>query len=301
LDKINTANKKYLIPDVLSKLSNLELIAKLIVEGFMTGLHKSPFHGFSIEFSQHRAYNPGDSLRFIDWKVFGRTDRFYIKQFEEETNLKSYILLDVSNSMNYGSGKTTKLEYGKYLASALAYLMLMQRDAVGVVLFDSKIKKLLPPRSVNSYLQPILKELDTIEPGTDTNISQVLHIIAERIKRRGLIILISDLLDDQENILSSLRHFRHNNHEVLIFQILDNQEISFGFEGDVLFEDLESGAKINTYPWYIKAEYNKEINDFINYYKKNSLENQIDFQLLKTDTTFDTALMEYLIKRKLLS
>jgi len=300
LTKINTENRKYLAPEVLSKISNLEIIAKLIVEGFMTGLHKSPFHGFSIEFSQHRAYNPGDSLRFIDWKVFGRTDRFYIKQFEEETNLKSYILLDISKSMTYGSGKISKLEYGKFLASALTYLMLMQRDAVGIVLFDSTIQKLLPPRSVTSYLQPILKEFDTIVPGTDTNISQVLHIIAERLKRRGLLILISDLLDDPENILSSLRHFRHNNHEVLIFQTLDKQEISFGFEGDVLFEDLESGENIKTYPWYIKSDYSREIEDFINYFKRNCLENQIDFQLLQTDTTFDVALMEYLVKRKML-
>ncbi len=296
-----TDNKKYLIPEVLSKLSNLELIAKLIVEGFMTGLHKSPFHGFSIEFSQHRPYNPGDSLRFIDWKVYGRTDRFYIKQFEEETNLKSIILLDVSKSMTYKSGNISKLEYGKYLASALAYMMLLQRDAVGIALFDNKIRKLLPPRSVNSYLQPILKELDIIEPGIDTNISQVLHVIAERIKRRGLIIIISDLLDEPEKVLSSLKHFRHNNHEVLIFQILDPLEVSFKFEGDIVFEDLENGKKIRTHPWYIKNDYTNEIEKFINLYKKNCLENQIDFQLLKTDTTFDVALIEYLVKRKLLN
>ncbi|MFC2088334.1 DUF58 domain-containing protein [Calditrichota bacterium] len=294
-------SRKYLIPEVLSKISNLELIAKLIVEGFMTGLHRSPFHGFSIEFSQHRPYNSGDSLRFIDWNVFGRTDRFYIKQFEEETNLKSLILLDVSKSMTYGSGKISKLEYGKYLASALAYMMIMQRDAVGIALFDSKIQKLLPPKSVSSYLRPLLQELDTVEPGLDTNISEILHVIAERIKRRGLIILISDLLDDPENVLSSLRHFRHNNHEVLIFQILDPKEISFNFEGDVLFEDVESGEKIRTFPWYIKNDYVNEIDNFINFYKKNCLENRIDFQSMQTDTTFDVALLEYLIKRKLLN
>jgi uncharacterized protein (DUF58 family) len=297
----SSENRKYLIPEVLSKLSNLELIAKLIVEGFMTGLHKSPFHGFSIEFSQHRPYNPGDSLRFIDWKVFGRTDRLYIKQFEEETNLKSMILLDISKSMTFTSGNISKLEYGKYLAAALAYIMLLQRDAVGIALFDNKIQKLLPPKSVNSYLQPILKELDEIQPGSDTNISEVLHVIAERIKRRGLIILISDLLDDPENVLSSLRHFRHNNHEVLIFQILDPVEMSFKFEGDVLFEDLESGEKIRTYPWYIQNDYITEIDNFINFYKKNCLENRVDFQLLNTDTTFDVALFEYLVKRKLLN
>ncbi|MCK5032862.1 MAG: DUF58 domain-containing protein [Calditrichia bacterium] len=273
----------------------------MIVEGFIIGLHKSPFHGFSVEFSQHRPYNPGDSLKYIDWKIFGRTDRFYIKQFEEETNLKATILLDVSNSMSYSSGKISKLEYGKYLAASLTYMMLMQRDAVGMTLFDSKIKQYLPPRSVTSYLQPILKQLEIIQPGADTDISQVLHEIADRIKRRGLIILISDLLDEPEKVLSSLRHFRHNKHEVLLFHILDPLELSFKFEGDIQFEDLESGENIRTFPWYIQNEYKNEINEFINYYKKNCLENRIDYQLVETSTSFDNALIEYLVKRKLLN
>jgi uncharacterized protein (DUF58 family) len=289
--------KDYLKPEVLSRVSNLELRAKLVVEGFITGLHKSPFHGFSVEFSQHRPYNPGDSLRFVDWKVLGRTDRYYIKQYEEETNLKSHILLDVSNSMNYTSTEISKLIYAKYLSSALSYLMLMQRDAVGVVLFDSKIRKLMPPRSATSYLQPILYELDRVESGDDTKISDVLHVMAERIKRRGLIVLISDLLDDPEEVLSGLRHFRHNRHEVLLFHLLDPQEIEFNFNGDVLFEDLETGEKIKTHPWYIKKDYQQKINEFINFYKSACRENKIDYQLLLTDSSLDQALMEYLIKR----
>jgi len=294
-------SRKYLIPEVVSKLSNLEMIAKMIVEGFMVGLHKSPFHGFSVEFSQHRPYNPGDSLKYIDWKVLGRTDRYYIKQFEEETNLKATILLDISNSMSYASSKISKLEYGKYLAASLSYMMLMQRDAVGMTLFDNKIQQYLPPRSVTSYLQPILKQLENIQSGTDTNISQVLHEIADRIKRRGLIILISDLLDEPEQVLSSLRHFRHNKHEVLLFHVLDPFELSFNFEGDVQFEDLESGENIRTYPWYIQNDYKNEINEFVNYYKKNCLENKIDYQLIETSTSFDAALIEYLVKRKMLN
>ena len=300
--QINTTdNRKYLQPEVLSKLANLEIIAKLIVEGFMIGLHKSPFHGFSVEFSQHRPYNPGDSLKYIDWKVLGRTDRYYIKQFEEETNLKATILLDVSNSMSYSSSKVTKLEYGKYLAASLIYLMMMQRDAVGLTLFDNKIQQYMPPRSVTSYLQPILKQLESVEPGKDTNISQVLHEIADRIKRRGLIILISDLLDEPEQVLSSLRHFRHNKHEVLLFHIMDPYELSFNFEGDVQFEDLESGENIRTFPWYIQNEYKNEMDEFVNYYKKKCLENKIDYQLIETSTPFDTALLEYLVKRKMLN
>jgi len=299
LQQNSNKNRDYLVPEVLSKLSNLEMIAKMIVEGFMIGLHKSPFHGFSVEFSQHRPYNPGDSLKYIDWKVLGRTDRYYIKQFEEETNLKSTILLDVSNSMSYASGKITKLEYGKYLAASLSYMMLMQRDAVGLTLFDNKIQQYLPPRSVTSYLQPILKQLEIIQPGTDTNISNVLHEIADRIKRRGLIILISDLLDEPEQVLSSLRHFRHNKHEVLLFHVLDPLELSFNFEGDIQFEDLESGENIRTFPWYIQNDYKNEINEFVSYYKKNCLENKIDYQLIETSTSFDAALIEYLVKRKM--
>ena len=186
----STLYKNYLKPEILSKINNLELRAKMVVEGFITGLHRSPFHGFSVEFSQHRPYNTGDSLRFIDWKVFGRTDRFYIKQYEEETNLKSYILLDCSQSMTFTSSAVSKLQYGKYLASALMYLMLLQRDAVGLITFDTQIKKLLPPRSATSYLQVLLGELDRAVPGTDTNIGSVLHSMAERIKRKGLLILI---------------------------------------------------------------------------------------------------------------
>jgi len=289
--------KKYLQPETLSKISNLELRAKLVVEGFMTGLHKSPFHGFSVEFSQHRPYNPGDSLRYIDWKVLGRTDRYYIKQYEEETNLKAYILLDISNSMTYASQKISKLNYGKYLAAALAHLMIMQRDAVGLGLFDTDLQKFLPPRSATAYLQPLLSELDNARTGSDTKISPVLHVLAERIKRRGLIILISDLLDDPENVLSGLRHFRHNKHEVLLFHILDPQEISFDFKGDVLFEDLESRERLRTFPWYIKKEYQSQVQRFIQYYRSNCRENLIDYQLCQTSYTLDLALMEFLIKR----
>ena len=290
--------KKYLDPAVLSNIDNLELRARLVVEGFITGLHKSPFHGFSVEFSQHRPYNYGDNLKYIDWKVFGRTDRFFIKQFEEETNLKAYILLDVSNSMTFRTTSVSKLDYGKNLAAAMSYLMLLQRDAVGLSLFDSHIQKILPPRSVSSYLQPILTELDTIQAGKDTDIGSILHTMSERLKRRGLIILISDLYDDPENVLSGLRHFRYNQHEVLVFHLLDPAELSFDFEGDIEFEDLESGEKIRTYPWYIRQEYIEAVKKFEQSYRRQCREYLIDYHLLTTDQTLDLALMEYMIKRK---
>jgi uncharacterized protein (DUF58 family) len=289
---------QYLNPKMLAKLPNLELRAKLVVEGFITGLHKSPLHGFSVEFSQHRQYNPGDSLRFIDWKVFARKDRYYIKQYEEETNLKANILLDVSHSMNFMSGKISKLTYGKYLAAALAYLLLLQRDAVGLGLFDNKLVKLLPPKSVFSYLQPILKNLDAIKKGKDTDISSVLHIMAERIKRRGLIILISDLLDEPEKIISGLRHFRHNKHEVLVFHLLDVHELTFNYQGEIIFEDLETGESIRAHPWYIKHDYKEKINAHIHYLQQQCLENKIDYSLINTQMNLDVAMMDFLLKRK---
>lgn len=290
---------KYLQPEVISSLRNLELIARLVVEGYLTGLHRSPFHGFSVEFSQHRQYMAGDSLRFVDWKVYGRTDRYYIKQFEEETNLRSHILLDISKSMQYGSSnKINKANYANYLAAALAYLTIQQRDATGLILFDDTIRKLIPPRSISSHLNVLLNAIDSAEYGNDTNISATLHNVAERINRRGLIILISDLLDEPENILSGLKHFRHNQHEVLVFHIIDQEELDFNFSGDIQFEDLESEEKIKTQPRYIRESYQEKFNDFLNYYKLNFSNNRIDYQQLFTYTPFDIALTEYLLKRK---
>lgn len=287
----------FLKPEVIASLTNIELIAKLVVEGYLTGLHKSPFHGFSVEFSQHRPYMPGDSLRFIDWKVFGRTDRYYIKQFEEETNLRSYLLLDISRSMDFGR-PLSKGRYAAYLAAAIAHVLLRQRDAVGLALFDNKIRKILPPRSVLSYSKPILSALDQLTYGPDTNIAAVLHEIADRFRRRGLVIVISDLLDEPDKILKGLKHFRHNQHEVLVFHILDRQEVSFSFKGDMEFEDLESGEKLKTQPVFIRKAYQERVNDFLDQIRTNCRNNRIDYQQLFTDTPFNIALTQYLIKRK---
>jgi uncharacterized protein (DUF58 family) len=290
--------KKYLNPTVLNNVQNLELKARLVVEGFITGLHKSPFHGFSVEFSQHRPYNYGDNLRYIDWKVYAKTDRYYIKQFEEETNLKSYILLDISRSMEFASAQISKLAYAKNLVAALAYLMLQQRDAVGLGLFDTKLRKLMAPRSVASYLQSMLIELEMMPAGEDTEIQPVLHAMADRLKRRGLVILISDLYDDANQVMAGLRHFRYNKHEVLVFHLLDRQELMFDYEGDVEFEDLESGDKIRTYPWYIREDYKHALAEFEKTYRNLCRENNIEYQLITTDQPLEVALMEYLIKRK---
>lgn len=285
-------------PETLSRLKNLEIRARLVVEGFITGLHKSPYHGFSVEFAEHKQYMPGDEIKHIDWKVLGKTDRYYVKQYEEETNLKSFILLDVSSSMQYGSGKVKKIEYATYLAASLSYLMLKQRDAVGLSLFSDKIVKYIPPRSIQTYLIHILKELENIEPGGETNVSPVFHTLAERIKRRGLVIIISDLFDKPENILSGLKHFRHRNHEVLVFHILDPLELSFAFNSEAVFVDMETNEEINTLPWHIGKEYRRQVQETLRYYRKVCRENSIDYVMLNTENELDEALSEYLIKRK---
>ena len=291
-------HRKYLKPEVISKLKNMNLRARLVVEGFITGLHKSPYHGFSVEFSEYRQYMPGDEIRHIDWKVYGKTNRFYIKQFEEETNLKCYLMVDSSGSMKYSSHKVSKIDYAAYLAASLAYLMIEQRDAVGLITFDQKIKKYLPPRSIKSYLPQILKELDKIECHDVTDVSSTLHEMAERINRRGLIIVFSDLYDDSEKVISGLKHFRHNNHEVIVFHILDPMEINFDFKKNALFKDLETDEDMTTQPWHIKAEYNKKVKEFIENYRRQCRLNGIDYVLLDSSWDFDKALMEYLIKRK---
>lgn len=282
----------------MSRLANLNLVARLVVEGFITGLHKSPYHGFSVEFAEHRQYMPGDEIKHVDWKVYAKTDRYFVKQFEEETNLKSYILLDASASMGYTSHTLSKLTYSAYLSAALAYLMLKQRDAVGLITFDQAIRTFMPPRSVNTYLTLILKELHNTSSAAKTNISETLHQMAERINRRGLIILFSDLFDDPHKVLSGLKHFRHKKNEVIVFHVLDPMERYFNFKQDGVFEDMETGERLTTQPWHIRGDYRKLLADFIAFYKRECLANRIDYVLIDTTEVFDRVLLHYLLKRK---
>lgn len=290
--------KKFLDPDVVSKLDNMELRARLVVEGFITGLHKSPFHGFSVEFAQHRQYMPGDETKHIDWNIFAKTDKYFIKQFEEETNLKSYILIDISKSMDYGSeNRIKKIEYTSYLASSLAYLLVKQRDAVGLITYDEDIKTFIPPHATKSYLKLILKELSDVKPEKKTFTSESLNKIAEQIKRRSLIMIFSDFFDDPQKVVNTFKHFRHNKHEIIIFQILDPMEIEFAFGKDAIFKDMESEEELTTQPFQLQKAYQKEMNKFLEFYRKECLMNQIDYVLLDTKTPFDIALMNYLKKR----
>ena len=287
-----------LSPEIISRLNNLSLKARYVVEGFMVGLHKSPYHGFSVEFSEHRAYGAGDEIRHVDWKLWGKTDRYFVKQYEEETNLKAYLLIDQSLSMNYASNKISKLEYAKLISASLGYLMLKQQDAVGLTLFDDRIRVNIPARSKRSHLNVILSKMEKIKAGPETRMAPVLHSTAEVIKKRGLIILISDLFDNQEEVLSGLQHFRYKGHEVIVFHIMDPQEMKLDFSQRTRFRDMESGEEIITDPWHIQKDYQRDMEQFCDNYKIQCRQNNIDYVQLATDSPLDMALSEYLLKRK---
>lgn len=292
-----TDKLKYLNPNTLATLTNMQLRARMVVEGFIVGLHKSPYHGFSVEFAEHRAYGPGDNLRYLDWRLYGKTDRFYVKQFEEETNLKAHVMLDTSRSMAYASGDISKLQYGSYLSAALTYLLLRQQDAVGLTLFDTEIRTHIRPSSRPSMLNNILSQLEHVEPGEETAIGHSLHHLADRINRRGLVIIISDMLDDLENILHGLKHFRHDRHEVLVFHVLDPREIDLNFSAQAKFRDMESGEILATEPWHIQKDYQNAVENFRQDLGARCREQHVDYVPLSTDQSLDVALLAYLNKR----
>ncbi|MFA6471289.1 MAG: DUF58 domain-containing protein [Candidatus Latescibacterota bacterium] len=296
---MNQTYKDFLSPEIVSRISRLDLIARLVVEGFITGLHKSPYHGFSAEFAEHRQYMAGDSLRYLDWKVYARSDRMYVKRFEEETNLKSHIILDMSGSMEFRSrGLVSKFRYASILASALAFLMIRQRDSVGLVTFSDAMKNYIPPRAVQSQLKEIIKILSSSHPEGKTVTGGVLHSMAERISTRGLVVLISDLVADPDELIHGLKHFRHNGHEVLVFHVLDPMELSFDYSGETRFTDLETGARITTQPWHIRENYLSLMKERLSGLVRAMHEISVDYARFTTDIPFDRALTEYLSKRK---
>ena len=283
---------------MVAMLNSISMKAKLVVEGYIIGQHRSPYHGFSVEFSEHRSYEPGDEVKHIDWKLYGKTNRLYVKRYEEETNLRTHLILDTSRSMSYTSNKISKLEYGSYLLAALSYLMISQQDAAGVVLFDEKIRSFIPPKSTPSHLNTLLNVLDGPEPGNNTKIESVLHQMAERINKRGLVIIISDLLDEPKNVLNGLKHFRHKKQEVILFHILDRNELEFEFDNRTKFVDMESDEEITTDPWHIKNDYKNLILDIQKYYRRNCRLNKIDYVSLFTVDSLDKGLSEYFNKRQ---
>jgi uncharacterized protein (DUF58 family) len=292
-------SRKYLDPIFLSKLANMDLVARCAVEGFFSGLHPSPFHGFSVEYSDHREYHLGDELKFVDWKVFGRSDKLYIKQFQQETNTTAYILLDTSKSMSFaGDGRVRKIDYASFLAAALSYLMLSQSDSTSLVLFAEKVIKHIPPRSKRTHLNTILAALQYNRPEGQTNLAGVLHTIAETTKRRGLIILISDLLDDEDDIYKGLAHLKFLKHDVIVFHTMDHQELNLDYEGLIQFEDLESKAKIRAFPQSLRDGYRMRVAEFLDDIEKTTGKSNIDYCLLDTSEPLDRALIAYLAKRK---
>lgn len=286
----------------------MELRARLIVEGFITGLHKSPYHGFSVEFAEHRPYNPGDELRHVDWKVFAKTDRHYVKQYEEETNLRHYVVLDVSPSMRYRHGSAlTKLEYGAYLAAALHFMMVRQRDATGLIAFDEEVRIAMNPKSTQTYLRQILAELDRLAAekpsGRRTSAAGVLNAVADRISRRALVVIITDLFENiaaHDELLRSLRHLRHRGHEVLVFHVLESStERQFQFpDVPMLFRDMETGEVITLQPAQMREQYQQAVTFFSENFRRRCLEQHIDFVEVDTAEPYDTALLAYLNKRR---
>ena len=287
-------------PEVIGSLGTLDLIARTLVEGFLVGLHRSPYHGFSVEFAEYRQYIPGESTQNIDWRVYAKTDRHYVKVFQEETNLWGRILLDVSGSMatDPSEGKLTKLRYGKLLAAALTYLLIKQNDAVGLVTFDRKPLEIIPPRSGRRQLMHLFTHLDRCEAGEKTHVGDVLGTLADRMWRRGLVVVISDLIDDPDRVLRGLKHFRHRQHEVLVFHVLDPREVDLQFDREARFLDPENDLDpITTQPWHLRESYVAEIESWRRRLSKECRLHQIDYVPLTTDTPFERALMAYLTKR----
>ncbi len=296
--KGNEDYRKYLDPAVISKLASLDIKTKFVVEGFMLGLHRSPYHGFSIEFSQHRPYIQGDSLKDVDWKIYGKTDRYFIKQYEEETNLKAHILLDTSGSMNYASeGQVSKLEYGKVLASVLAFMLIKQNDAAGLYLYSDKIEKVLPPKATRTYLDEIMKTIAPVQGKGVSDTAGAVAGIADKITRRGMIVVISDLLEDADKILESIKKLTITKSKVVVFQLLDPLERNFGFTKDAIFRDMETGSEMSTQPQQIAAAYREAFNEFTGKIKAGCLNAGIDYNMVDTSQPFDVPVSAFLRKR----
>jgi uncharacterized protein (DUF58 family) len=292
---MGNGDKSYFDPQVLASISNLYLRARWVVEGIMSGVHRSRAKGFSVEFEEHREYSPGDEIRRIDWKALGKFDRYFIKEYEDETNLRAYLLLDTSGSMDYASNGVTKFDYGCTLAASLAYLILKQQDAAGLVTFSNRIESFIPPKAKRDYLTQILHALENRGPGGETNVSRILEEIAGQIKRRGLVILVSDLLDDPEPILKGLRLFRFKGNDVIVFHLLDQAELDLPFDGNILFEDLEqANLKVVADPRAIRKTYQEVVREFVSEMRKQCRDNAIDYQLISTSTPLDQALASYL-------
>ncbi|MGH9762370.1 MAG: DUF58 domain-containing protein [Blastocatellia bacterium] len=293
----NTSATSFLAPEVLARIRSLDLVARAVVEGFIAGLHRSPYLGFSTEFAEHRPYMAGDDTRYLDWKLLARTDRLYIKKYQGETNSQLHVLLDCSGSMGYGSGALTKLQYGQYLAASIAYLGTRQHDSVGLVAFDERIVEHLQPSARLGHMRSVLGMLERINPGAGTALSRQLHAVADMLHRRGMVVVISDLYEDSAPLLDALEHLRFRGNEVIVFQLLDRQELEFEFPDSIILEDSETQEQMHLLPDVVRDEYLRAIKAHIRSVKEGCERARIDYELLDTSRPLDHALFSYLSKR----
>lgn len=293
------SSEKYLKPEVIQQIKRLDLRAQFVVKGFLQGLHASPFHGFSVEFSEHRRYSHGDDPKDIDWLVYAKTDKYYVKKFEAETNITGYLVMDLSQSMDYTFRQTlTKFDYSICLAASLAYLMIHQQDPIGLVAFDEKVRASLPPKSKRSHLPAMLSLLSKLKPTGKTDVAKSLIQFAAMLKHRSLIMIFSDLLDDAEPIIKAIRQLRHGGHDVILFHVLDEAEVTFPFEGLYEFEDPDFGLTERTDTLNARQQYLADIDDFRETYRKECFQSGVDYVPIDTSMQFDKALLEYLQSRR---
>ena len=293
---------RYLRPEVIQRIAPLELRARRIVEGFIAGQHRSPYLGFSVEFAEHREYVPGDDIRHIDWRVYGRADRFYIKQYEEETNLRTHILLDCSRSMAYPDpvprGQLSKFEYASCVAASLAYLLMTQQDAVGLTLFDHRVREQVPPTSHTGRLPELIDLIDRTRPDGTTDVKILFRHLADRIQRRGMLILVSDLLAPIEDVIAGLQRFRFSGHEILVLHVLDHDELQFPFQGPALFEGIErTDITVRTDPQSLRQTYLDAVQRFVSRIRRACVDHRIDYTLLSTRDSLGAALSAFLAQR----
>ncbi len=291
-------SKRFLHPEAIGRIARLDLRARHIVEGFLSGIHQSPYFGQSVEFLQHREYTRGDELRHIDWKVWAKQDRFYVKQFEEDTNLRATLLVDVSGSMQYGGGTFSKYEYGCTIAASLAYLLLRQQDAVGCMAFDEGIRAKVPQRTKRSHLNSIIQSLDASGPREKTDIGPLLRVAAETYPRRGMMILISDLLVDRGGLIKGIKLLRQHGHDVLVFHVMDDDELDFPFSGPVRFDGLEADGHLTCNPRALREGYLSALNVYLEEVRHGCAKNGVQYVLLRTSEPLDGALAAFLTDRR---
>jgi uncharacterized protein (DUF58 family) len=294
---VDRPKNRFIDPKVLVRIQNLELVARTVVEGFVTGLHRSPYLGFSVDFAEYRQYMPGDEIRRIDWNVYARNDRLFIKLYEGETNTRVLILLDISGSMNYGSGDIKKIDYARILAACLSYFAFHQRDGVGLLTFDTQVRTHIPASRRNAQLATIFAEIDRIQPAQETEFRKPLAYLAEVLSRRGMIIVISDFYDEPENIVAGLKALKAKGNDILAFHIMDDYELKFPFEETAQFEDLETKKKLHVIPEYLREQYLKILGAHMEKLQKDLSGAQIDYTVMNTSQPLDAGLFSYLAAR----